>query len=701
MILKTLTLKNFRKFKNATLEFPDGVTGVIGLNGAGKSTIFEAIAWVLYGSVAARTSVDEIRRINVISSESCRVELDFVFEGDTYRIVREMSGKSLTTSATVTVNGKIAATGADIVSKYIQKKLSMDFKSFFTSIFAKQKELNTLSTMVSSERRPLILRMLGIDSLDEVIKEIKSDKREKENFIEKISQDLTDKNGKDKIEVYKEEINKFDREKKENEGLIKKSKEELSSISKQLVILEKNCIKTKDNFEKINNKKEELSEKKIQFEEKEKISEELKELNNKISERKKLIDQQKKNFDKFIKVDSDIIASEKRINELKNKIEELIKKIEQKKTIVDRLNNDIKDFSLKKQKIEQIGPNAKCPTCERVLADQYKNLIENYDADILKKEKEIELLINQIKDLKKEKERFSREEQAFQKKKNYLQVQIREKEKIKTTIQNINTEIDKETIELKNKEKRFNVLKPITFDKKEFMLVTKQVDEFFKLFKGALEERDSKKDEVNSLKIAIERKESDRKLISQKIQNLKEKISELEDSKIKIKEEKIVVQHLGMLSEVMSNFRTNLISRIRPTLSSYSSDFFDKLTDGKYRELELDENYNLLVFDNGVYYGIQRFSGGEEDLANLCLRLAISEVITERAGGVFNFIILDEIFGSQDMFRRQNIMKALNGLSSKFRQIFLITHVDDVKNDMENIIFVTENEEGISTIKVE
>ena len=56
MILKNLTLKNFRKFKDATIEFPDGVTGVVGLNGAGKSTIFEAIAWVLYGSVAARTS---------------------------------------------------------------------------------------------------------------------------------------------------------------------------------------------------------------------------------------------------------------------------------------------------------------------------------------------------------------------------------------------------------------------------------------------------------------------------------------------------------------------------------------------------------------------------------------------------------------------------------------------------------------------
>ena len=179
MILKALTLKNFRKFKNATVEFPDGVTGVVGLNGVGKSTIFEAIAWVLYGPVATRTAADQIKREGAEHSDSCRVELDFVFEENNYRVVREMTGKSLTASATATVNGKIAATSAETVTKYIQKKLGMDFKSFFTSIFAKQKELNALSTMIASERRPLILRMLGIDSLDEVIKEVKSDRRDK------------------------------------------------------------------------------------------------------------------------------------------------------------------------------------------------------------------------------------------------------------------------------------------------------------------------------------------------------------------------------------------------------------------------------------------------------------------------------------------------------------------------------------------
>ena len=46
-------------------------------------------------------------------------------------------------------------------------------------------------------------------------------------------------------------------------------------------------------------------------------------------------------------------------------------------------------------------------------------------------------------------------------------------------------------------------------------------------------------------------------------------------------------------------------------------------------------------------------------------------------------------------------MKALNSLSSKFRQIFLITHIDDLKNDMENIIFVNENEDGTSSVKIE
>ena len=191
MILKSLRLQNFRKFENELIEFPDGVTGIVGLNGAGKSTIFEAIAWVLFGPVAARTSSDQIKREGAKDKDICRVELEFVFEGK----IREMAGKNLTASATVTINGKLAANGADVVSKFIQKKLSMDFKSFYTSIFAKQKELNALSSMNPHERRPLILKMLGINDLDDIISEIRSDIKESNNLIEKYEMDFFDKDG--------------------------------------------------------------------------------------------------------------------------------------------------------------------------------------------------------------------------------------------------------------------------------------------------------------------------------------------------------------------------------------------------------------------------------------------------------------------------------------------------------------------------
>jgi len=701
MILKNLTLKNFRKFRDVTIDFPDGITGVVGLNGVGKSTIFEAISWILFGTIAARTSADEIKRVGTVSSDRCRGELEFIFEDSNYRIVREMHGKSSSATATASVNGKIAATSAETVSKFIQKKLGMDFKSFFTSIFAKQKELNALSTMVASERRPLILRMLGIDSLDDVIKEIKSDKREKQAIIDKLGQELTDENGKDKIDIYKHEIKILEKQIDEHNKLIKEIKERIDIFGDDIKNLEKKLGDSKRDYEKIKEKNEKLSHKKTLFEEKEKIVTEIKRLKDKIKERKDTIEPLKKKSYTFSKIESELKTSENRLKTLAKKIEDLVKRIEQKKTLVSRLKQDIKTLQDKRNKIKEIGPDAQCPTCERVLAGQYQKLLTNFDNDISNKNKQISSFLNEIETLDDERQRTSREQSALDKKNSYLNIQLREKERIETTINNISNELKSEQQESERKQNRANELRSIEFDIEEFKKISSQVNEYYKKYQDFLSVLDKKKEEFSNLKIDFERKQSSRKLVDQKIINFRQLIANLEGYQRKIKEEKVVVQHLVMLSEIMSNFRTHLISRIRPTLASYSSDFFDRLTDGKYRELELDENYNLLVYDNGNAYGIDRFSGGEEDLVNLCLRLAISEVITERAGGAFNFIILDEIFGSQDVYRRQNIMKALSSLSSKFRQIFLITHVDDVKNYMENIIYVKEDENGISNVKLE
>lgn len=701
MILKNLTLTNFRKFKKTYIEFPDGVTCVVGFNGVGKSTIFEAIAWALYGPSAARTSADQIKTDGASNKEPCRVEIEFVFNESNYRIVREMTGKNHTANATATIDGREACNGAEAVTQFVLKKIGMDFKSFYTSIFAKQKELNSLSNMNASERRPLILRMLGIDSLDNVIKEIKTDKKNKETIVEKLQNQLYTHNGENKIEIYQKEKQELNKKKHQLSETLKKQKNEIQKLKKQVEKTQGELIKLKTEYEKLDAKKEKLEKTKEQFEQKNKLTGEIKKLQQKIKERQNQIKKQEQEKSNFSDVTKEIEKTQQKIEEIKNTQNEHIKKIEQKNTLTQRLKKDISEIEYKTKRIKQLGPEAECPTCNRKLSDHYNKLLKKFETDKQKKENEINEYIKKVGEIKNKKTQSNKVYEALNKKIFYFQKQQKNIDKIETTIENIKSEIDKEKNELSLKEKKLEELEKIDFNKEEFKKIKTDIKKSYEKYQQKQSFFNKQKDNLNQKRIELEKKQGNLKIFEKDIKNHSEKIKELKEYSNRIDKEKTLSRNLNMLNEVMSSFRTYLISRIRPTLSLYASDFFRQLTNGKYSEIDLDEKYNLMVYDNGKKYGIERFSGGEEDLANLCLRLAISEVITERAGGVFNFIILDEIFGSQDYIRRQNIIDSLSSLSSKYRQIFLITHVDDIKNDMENIISVYENMDETSQVKIE
>jgi exonuclease SbcC len=91
-------------------------------------------------------------------------------------------------------------------------------------------------------------------------------------------------------------------------------------------------------------------------------------------------------------------------------------------------------------------------------------------------------------------------------------------------------------------------------------------------------------------------------------------------------------------------------------------------------------------------------SGGEEDLANLVLRLAISQMIAERAGQPFSLLILDEIFASLDELRRASVVELLRHLQDRFEQVILITHVESVRDMLDHVITVRYDEEGGSSV---
>ncbi len=701
MIIKSVKMRNFRKFKDILIDFPDGITGVVGLNGSGKSTIFESIAWALYGPIAARTSADQIKLENSQNSDPCRVELEFVFNDDNYRIVREMTGKSLTSSGSATLNGKLIVNGADALSRFIQKRLGMDFKSFYTSIFAKQKELNALSSMNPSERRPLILRMLGINELDNVISDIRSDLKIKKELIEKLELETIDGKGKSKIEILKNEKKEEKTRRNKLENLLKIIKEDVKIFEKDFKLFEEKIKENKNKYEKILKKKSELEEERFLFDKKKRLDEEIEELDKKIDQRKKSVDKQKLQLKKMDKLDDEIQKLKKTSIETDKNLQDLVKNIEKNNTIVKKIKEDISEIDSKKSKIEKLGPSAKCPTCDRILNEQYQNLREKYNNEILKRNENIKTILKQNEKLNCDFDKIKRQKQALEKKKDYIQNLIIEKEKNSATIKELQKEIKIEETLLKNKKVEVNKIKIVRFDEKNYLSIKKEVENEYESYQNHLKKLDIIRKKIQEKKIKLEKTQGEVNLLTEKIKNIEGKIKEIDKLKNKIKIENKQLYYIKMLNDLMGSFRTNLISRIRPTLSNYASEIFEQLTEGKYSELELDENYNIWVYDGGNAYGIERFSGGEEDLANLCIRLAISEVITEQAGSDFSFIVLDEIFGSQDIFRRQNIIKALNRFSSRFRQIFLITHIEDVKNYMENAIIVKESEEGISSIKIE
>ncbi|HTJ21871.1 MAG TPA: SMC family ATPase [Gemmatimonadaceae bacterium] len=154
------------------------------------------------------------------------------------------------------------------------------------------------------------------------------------------------------------------------------------------------------------------------------------------------------------------------------------------------------------------------------------------------------------------------------------------------------------------------------------------------------------------------------------------------------------------LDRVFSDLRTDLNQALRPEISDLASRYIRELTDGRYTELELDDQYNVIVLEDAIPKPV--ISGGEEDLANLVLRLAISEMIAERAGQAFSLLILDEVFGSLDEARRHNVVDLLRRLQDRFEQVILITHIESVREGLDRVVTVRYDEEtGSSRVETE
>lgn len=195
MILERLYLENFKQFRDPLeLHPPEGAVGVVGTNGSGKTTIFEAILWAFFGSKGGgpRFANDSIPWSGGSTAERSVVEVTMNIAGSSYTVFRSLH-KGKTDARVLDESGRETIGGATEVAGWVQEHLlSMDRTAFEATFFARQKELEFFSGVEGVKRQREIARILDIDQVEKAQKFLRTDRNALKSEADGIEQLLSD-----------------------------------------------------------------------------------------------------------------------------------------------------------------------------------------------------------------------------------------------------------------------------------------------------------------------------------------------------------------------------------------------------------------------------------------------------------------------------------------------------------------------------
>ena len=151
---------------------------------------------------------------------------------------------------------------------------------------------------------------------------------------------------------------------------------------------------------------------------------------------------------------------------------------------------------------------------------------------------------------------------------------------------------------------------------------------------------------------------------------------------------------------LVNSFMDQVLIRVKNDIARSAGEILEEVS-GKYSLLKIDDDFNIQVEDGGEWYPISRYSGGEIDMIAVSVRVAISEYLMRFGpdGESYSFLILDEVFGSQDQEHREKMIQMLRSLEERFPQIIAISHISDVQGQFDNTLLVVEDELGNSRVE--
>jgi exonuclease SbcC len=150
-----------------------------------------------------------------------------------------------------------------------------------------------------------------------------------------------------------------------------------------------------------------------------------------------------------------------------------------------------------------------------------------------------------------------------------------------------------------------------------------------------------------------------------------------------------------------------LIEQALPDIESRANELLDRLSNGsmsirfdtqkEYKDKKRDdkkETLDILISDAAGTREYELYSGGEAFRINFAIRLALSHLLAQRAGARLRTLVIDEGFGSQDADGRQRLVEAINLVKPDFALILVITHLEELKDSFPNHIEVEKTSKG-------
>jgi exonuclease SbcC len=689
MKLVSLELQNFRQHRKTFIKFELGLTAIIGPNGAGKSTLLESISYALFGTKAIRGSIADLPTRGQAKKDTF-VELIFEHNALIYRVNRTIQ------DAEVFIGGEAGAVakGNKAVTEWLQNLLSMNHEEFVSTYFTEQKGLEFLSGRNGAlERSRFILKMMGYDKLEKAQEFLRRDKRDLKNKIITLeSSHGSPEKLEEQIKHEKELLDKIQTNLKANQNALKSAEDELEiklKAKKDMDLSSKTFLTLKDKMLELN------TELKVRKQNKTTYLENINGINKKLAEFNLLINKEKFKIENLDEALSHNLNTIRELEASKQSIEKLhIQKNIEAETTKKNLLTNLNQLEQKLEDWKNLGKSAVCPTCEQPLGEHF----EDVKAHLIDEELKIKQKINGQEELIKLAKIESKELVEL---KQVIAEKTIEQNEIKSQI-NIKKEITKFEQDLRESEKNIEqIVSRIEVIKNEIL-------EFENKIKLINFDEDKYKAVINTYEVAHKLKElaklnfvkaqadvdKQQALLNRTISELtswQEKMTQVEN----FKRELVVLDRSDLL---LTDYREYLNKSVRPKLSNLASQFILDLTDGRYSAIDLDENFTPTVIEDGVAKSV--ISGGEQDILDLCMRLALSQIIADRAGVSIGLLILDEVFGSLDQQRRANVLMLLEKLNNRFEQIILISHLDDVKEGVQHFINV-EYDEGAGLVGIE